>query len=48
MTPLTDAGNTAYYELGTGHVLTKLLRRMGHSAACHAIGTPDDFSLVTQ
>jgi [acyl-carrier-protein] S-malonyltransferase len=48
MKTMTDAGITAFYELGTGHVLTKLLRRMGHSAECHAIGTPDDFSLVTQ
>jgi [acyl-carrier-protein] S-malonyltransferase len=48
MKTMTDAGITTFYEIGTGHVLTKLLRRMGYPAECHALGSPDDFSLVTQ
>ena len=30
MKTMTDAGITSFYELGTGHVLTKLLRRMAY------------------
>ena len=47
MKTMTDAGITSFYELGTGHVLTKLLRRMAYPVECHAIGAPDDFSRVT-
>jgi [acyl-carrier-protein] S-malonyltransferase len=47
MKTMTDAGITSFYELGTGHVLTRLLRRMPYPVDCHAIGDPDDFSVVT-
>jgi [acyl-carrier-protein] S-malonyltransferase len=47
MQTMIDAGITSFFELGTGHVLTKLLRRMGHGVECHAIGSPADLSVVT-
>jgi [acyl-carrier-protein] S-malonyltransferase len=48
MQTMVDAGISRFYEMGSGHVLTKLLRRMGHAVECHAIGAPADLSLVTQ
>lgn len=48
MRAMVGAGITTFYEIGPGHVLTKLLRRMelGPELEAHAIGTPDDLSLV--
>jgi [acyl-carrier-protein] S-malonyltransferase len=43
---MVAAGITTFYELGPGHVLTKLLRRMDHGVECHALGAPGDLEVV--
>jgi [acyl-carrier-protein] S-malonyltransferase len=39
---MLEHGVTAFYELGTGSVLTGLLKRIERSAACRAVGGPAD------
>lgn len=48
MQTMAAAGITTFYEIGAGHVLTKLLRRMdlGGGIEAHAIGAPDDLAAV--
>jgi [acyl-carrier-protein] S-malonyltransferase len=42
MRTMLDAGIQQFYELGSGSVLAGLLKRIERSAACRAVGVPDD------
>jgi [acyl-carrier-protein] S-malonyltransferase len=39
---MADAGVTAFYEIGSGKVLTGLIKRIAEGATTSSIGTPDD------
>jgi [acyl-carrier-protein] S-malonyltransferase len=45
---MTGAGVTAFYEVGSGKVLTGLLKRIADGATGTAIGTPDDVAAFKQ
>jgi [acyl-carrier-protein] S-malonyltransferase len=41
---MANAGVTTFYEVGSGKVLTGLIKRIAQSATASAIGTPDDLA----
>jgi [acyl-carrier-protein] S-malonyltransferase len=41
---MAQAGVTAFYEVGTGKVLTGLIKRIAETADASSIGTPDDIT----
>ena len=41
---MARAGVATFYEIGTGKVLTGLIKRIAEAADASSIGTPDDIS----
>jgi [acyl-carrier-protein] S-malonyltransferase len=39
---MANAGVTAFYEVGSGKVLTGLIKRIAETASAASIGTPED------
>jgi [acyl-carrier-protein] S-malonyltransferase len=46
MRTMLEAGVTRFFEIGAGHVLTGLLRRIERSADVHAVASPADLETV--
>jgi [acyl-carrier-protein] S-malonyltransferase len=39
---MSDAGVTSFFEIGSGKILTGLVKRITSGAAAIAVGTPED------